>query len=180
MPTNECSSNNAGKGEDAPPTTVSSKANNLTLTKRQQSTDAKLRFISQTHRRELTVRRGYEWKTLVATLTFFVLAAAASLKEGVSRPQSCAESVFVFVFAAVVASISITYLHHLHGANKKNKQIAHAAENNLIDSVGDSNLKEKRDDALKGDRGNWAWEWEATLIVAFAFASALLIVGRSV
>lgn len=126
------------------------------------------------------MRRGYEWKTLVATLTFFVLAAAASLKEVVSRPKSCAESVFVIVFAAIVASVSIAYLYHLHGANQKNKQIAHAAEDNLIDSIGDVNLTKKRDDALKGDRGNWAWQWESTLIVAFAFASALLIVGRSV
>lgn len=179
MTTKGDSSNDAGKGEDALPTTASSKTSNLTLAKRQQSTDAKLRFISQTHRRELGVRRGYEWKTLVATLTFFVLATAASLKEVVNRPQSCTESAFVFVFAAVVASISITYLHHLHGANQKNKQIAHAAEDKLINSVGDNNLMQKRDDALKGDRGNWAWQWEATLIVAFAFASALLIVGRS-
>jgi len=49
----------------------------------------------------------------------------------------------------------------------------------LIDSVGDDNLMKKRDDAWNSDRGNWAWQWEATLIVAFAFASALLIVGRS-
>lgn len=148
-----------------------------TAAKAQQAIDAKLKFISQTHRREFRQRCRYEWRTLTATLTFFVLAAATSLKQGMLKPQNCQQEGFVWLVSIAVTVSSIFYLKNIHAAHRKNKEIAQAAEDNLIDSTSDEVLKEKRENAKNEHSANWSLYWQSAIIFVFAIASTLIIIS---
>ena len=138
------------------------------------SADARLRFVSKTHRKALDARRSYEWKTVTATLAFYVLVSAASLRETLV-PHGLVQHALVACGIAAVAATSIYYLRSLHNANQINKDIAHAAENTLINRTEDKNLIAARDAAAKVGTKNWSLVGEASTIVAFAVACLVLL-----
>jgi hypothetical protein len=136
--------------------------------------DARLKYISQVHRRALDTRRTYEWKTVAATLAFYVLVSAASLREGVV-PKGELQKWFIAAVIAAVAVVSFYYLRFLHRANKLNKDIAHAAENALIDKAGVEDLTAARNAARDSRTKSWSFLGEISIVVAFAAASAVIL-----
>lgn len=66
-----------------------------------------LRFISDTHRREFHERRKIEWKALVMTVGFYVLATTAKLTGKASLPNSCSIHSLVWV----IGPPGIIFLH---------------------------------------------------------------------
>jgi hypothetical protein len=145
-----------------------------------------LQFISKTHRREFDRRRRYEWRTLITTLTFYVLAAAAVLKGDAPPPHNCEQVIFVIGTACILAVISIIYLHYIHSANARNKDFAQAAENCLMWDADCPELTGMLKDKPCTWTGcpritcgaNWSWYWQAVTIIAFALASAILIINH--
>lgn len=135
-----------------------------------------LRFLAQTHRREITVRRRYEWRTFIATLSFFVLAAASSLKHGAPRPTTCDQELFGAIVFAIVTFASCAYLRFMHRANETSKRFAHAAENTIIEILAVPAVINAREQAKNEAKPIWSFVWQVLFIVAFACACASFVV----
>lgn len=144
-----------------------------------EETNEILRFISETHRNEFHDRRQYEWKAVMATLTFFVLALAARLSGQVRLPEDCAFRTVVWVVFFGLAFVLSRFLHRLHQGNKTNKRLAEVAENALIEASSNMDLNKELQSAqsVTGHPGcaGWAFWWEAVVIFVFATAAAFLV-----
>ena len=156
------------------PDTSQSKKRTSTDARFSAAADTRLKFISQTHRKAFDTRRSYEWKTVAATLAFYMLVSAASLRENLI-PHGQIQHALVVGGIAAIAAASIYYLCSLHRANEINKDIAHAAENALVDRTEDKNVIAARDAAQKASVKNWSLLGESSAIVAFAVACLVLL-----
>lgn len=147
-----------------------------------------LQFISTTHRNEFDRRRRYEWQTLIATLTFYVLAAAAALKGEIPVLTAHGSCLYAIAIAAALGVCSIMYLHYIQCANSTNKSLAESAEDCLIGYVGrqcferQAPVAARRPVNEKSRRrcgSNWSWYWQASVIVLFAGGSAAIVISHS-
>lgn len=147
-----------------------------------------LKFISETHRTAMDARRGFEWKTVIGSVTFFVLTAAAASEGKFPLPKVDCVVWWVWGIAYGLAILSCCYLFAIHMRNDVNKAIAEAAEDAIVATCG---VKEVQDALANVGRGRskgrsqkpwskfwsryWAFVWQTSLIFAFASTSAYVI-----
>jgi len=142
-----------------------------------------LKFISETHRTAMDVRREFEWKTVTGTVTFYVLTAAAASGGKLSLPSAGCAVELTWGIAILLAILSCSYLLAVHRRNHVNKSIAEAAENAIVDSCGIQKVKNAIANADKERTGRWSrfwskyWSflWQSAIIFAFAITSAYLV-----
>lgn len=142
--------------------------------RRTPSKEARLKYVAQVHRREVTIRRRYEWRTISATLAFFVLSAAASLKTDAPRPKGDLQIAAVWIVWLLLAAAAIAYVQGLLKANEFNRGLAHAAENELIRQL-DLDALNKALEKKTGSTPWWAILWPSAAVVLSALTSAAII-----
>lgn len=141
-----------------------------------------LEFLSETHRAALDTRREYEWKTLTATLTFYVLVVAANYDGKFTLSESGYSCIAIWVLMTTVAILSIAYLWQIHSSNRDNKRVAEAAENAIAAVCGVSEVSAaivKANGNRKRRTMNWSFTWQFVIICSFAIYSGWLIQARS-
>lgn len=138
--------------------------------------EARLQFISTTHRTAFDQRRHYEWQTVITTLTFYALTVAAVYAGDFRLPKSqCAVGMIFSLALLGLATISCRFLQHIHEANATNKGITEAAERAIIETSVIKEVRGALPPVRRGSEGNWALRWECTIICLFALISALLL-----
>ena len=140
------------------------------------------RFLGQIHRNLFDERRKYEWKIIFSVITFYVLAALFKLHGEVTPPSAW----IVWLSFSILAIISSVYISFLHAANFKNREIAHRAEDAILDILNESGSKVElfKDhkpwfswesfETLKNSK-HWSWLLQTFIIFLFAIMSALVI-----
>lgn len=146
-----------------------------------------LRFLVKTHRDEFERRRSYEWRCVLAGLTFFTLVIAFS-----GRPE--AEALrgaipvwlvwFLFLDMWGTGSVLLLYSHVAHSVNK---EIAHRAEAAIQASLngteylplslyGDLPSRPTIKGIIEvGSGGFWGWLWESIIALLFALGAAISV-----
>lgn len=137
--------------------------------------DQRLRYLGHIHRAEVNVRRRYEWRALTATLTFYALAAAYSLNKAIPLPEKDILRVIALLMAAAPAICSVVFLHYIHEANRKNKDVAHAVEEHLVEALNIPKLTEATKKLKDGRNRNWSFLWQAITILVCAFTSIAIV-----
>ena len=135
-----------------------------------------LKHISLTHRSQLDERRKYEWKIFLPAVTFCILSVAAIHKGDVKLPCKCYFIYIIYLIFIFLAVATIRLLYFVYRANKKNKTIAENAEIAIADLIGKArvfSICSNHDSDNKRD--SMVPFWQATMIIIFAFTSAILI-----
>lgn len=148
--------------------------------RRTPSKEARLKYIARTHRREVDTRRRYEWRTITATMAFYVLSAAAALKDGSPRFESLGQRTTVWMIWIALVFAAIFYLYGLLKADRFNRRVAHAAENELIrqlDVKALTDLLPSQGAAVAGPPW-WAVIWPIAAMLITAATSAAIITFR--
>lgn len=137
--------------------------------------EARLQFISTTHRTAFDERRRYEWQTVITTLTFYVLTVATAYAGKFRIPKSDHAVCIVFFLALLLGSMSCGFLQHVHKANGKNKRVAEAAERAIVEVSAVREVRHALPTVRTADDCTWSLWWECAIIFLFALVSVLLL-----
>lgn len=91
------------------------------------------RFLAKMHRNQFDERRKYEWKIIFTILSFYVLSALFTLQDKVNP----ASAWIIWLSFSILAVISIVFLAFLHAAKFKNREIAHRAEDAILEILNE-------------------------------------------
>jgi len=139
----------------------------------EQERISQLNFISTTHRALHEQRQRIEIRVIIITLSTFGLSTFAFLKGDLKLTLFVGLKLVIWITFLTLAIVSVLYLRRIHIANRTNIQIAEAAEDEIINSIG---LTKAQEFTRKGRaRTYWSWGWQATIVFLVALASALII-----
>jgi len=137
-----------------------------------------LRFMSETHRREVNERRRYEVKIVLTVLTFYVLAGSSRFTE--YFPDNLPRWFKVIIWGAfiILAIVSSIFLWFVHNANIANKTVAERSEDAIEKLIKgeEANIDLFRKPFIPRGTIKWAnWIWEIIAFVIFACGSAIIL-----
>jgi len=144
-----------------------------------------LQFLATIHRSEFENRRKVEWRAITLCFTFYVLALALRYKTGFTAPLWL--RVLCGCGFVAVGLVTIAFSLHIHRSHTANKGIAQNAEHAILKLVNGNDPEEiylfpnavtrpsLRTIAI-GGAGVYGWWCQSIIIMAFAFACALLFV----
>ena len=145
-----------------------------------------LRFIVETHRAEFYRRREYQWKGIIAGLSFCALVIASRINKDTSAIILSINPLMISISLGALWVAGTVFLGFGHVANAFNKEIAHRAEHAIQNCINGEeykpiNLYEKKSnkrslmEALRiGGGGYWGWLCESLLIFVFGFAATIV------
>ncbi|MDD5050956.1 MAG: hypothetical protein PHV93_04460 [Candidatus Pacebacteria bacterium] len=137
-----------------------------------------LKFMSETHRRELSERRRYEFKIVITVITFYVLAGASRFTGEFPVSLPCWFKVILWSAFLILVVVSSIFLRSVHNANYANKSIAERSESAIEALINGEDIKKinlfGKPFAAEGIK--WTnLVWEVVAIILFAFASAVTL-----
>lgn len=94
-----------------------------------------LQFISKTHRKLHNDRRWIELRVLTFTLAIYGVILLSIFKEEIIIPESIFARLSFCIVYILLAFFSIMYLKILNDSNSVNVEIAHFAENEIINII---------------------------------------------
>lgn len=134
-----------------------------------------LQNLSETHRSQFVERRKYEWKVLVSTCGIYAVVLGAKFTGEISLPSTRCFYILSWVISASLAVISSIYLWYIHRANKINQDLAHVAENALMDLSEIKEFRKVRKSIPEFAYKYWSLTWQIITISLFAIISTSLI-----
>ncbi|HLX71698.1 MAG TPA: hypothetical protein VKV04_18960 [Verrucomicrobiae bacterium] len=127
------------------------------------------RFISETHRKARAERRSAHAQSFFTTLTFFAIVAATRFADKVKLPEhrSTFFCISAWILLLTVAVLAAFHVAGIHAANRVNRKLAEAAEDEvrrfagLPDPIGAGRLVAQ------------LYLWEVAMIIVFAIGAGV-------